>query len=735
MSTPQRTRLATWPALLLVAGAATSAQAIESRKPHLMNGNRIDHVVVLMLENRSFDHFMGWLYDGSVKPKFLYPKDAGIQVPPNQSKLRSFEGLAGLDEAKLQNPYTLDGKQDFLVPIRGARAPNIPQVNPHEDFIHVMEDLYNKGHDKMADKTEREQLIGGLEPTMNGWAANFIDAIRHTAEKEKPKNGELNVTKSLLSQIMETYVPNQLPVLSGLARNYAVSDLWFCSVPSQTTTNRAFVISGTARGLVTNDYYDPEGRSQDALPDTSTMFDVLSKHGVPWMFVAYDKWPPVIGKDWYEVTMFPSLKAKKADSKLNANFQNLAYFKQLAKTGDLKAVTFIEPHFGGGYWWGSSKRLVGNEFHPVADTTVGEFFVKEVYDALFRDGKNWKNTLLVITFDENGGTYDHFPPWRTTAMTDTRDKDANVPTDDDRKRIGGARTNIGGEVKKGMRNSTTETQFGFQFDRYGVRVPTLLISPYVKQGTLFRSPTDVPFDHTSIIASILTWQGIDPKDAGLGERVAKAPIFNSVLQEKVARKQDDVTSLGQRTSKAPPIKHGDVFTLSYIGNTWSKTAKPHWISGVESSLGSWYPTVGEEKDAIPFTVVGDKNASVTTGSKVQLTIADADVKYKGQRLIVPAYGSRGTAIFLRNNQDDMHSQWRIYPVASRNDGESLYPGDEVIIFTQAYMPESIGERTGVSSAKSDPYYRLTVDSESNPKFLGFRAGEWAVWKVTPWKKK
>src|SRR5207244_430097 len=77
----------------------------------------------------------------------------------------------------------------------------------------------------------------------------------------------------------------------------------------------------------------------------------------------------------------------------------------------------------------------------------------------------------------------------------------------------------------------TLTQFGFQFDKYGVRVPTLLISPYIKPNTLFRSPTDVPFDHTSIIKTILEWKGLYTKDAQqrLGQRVRYAPSFAGVL--------------------------------------------------------------------------------------------------------------------------------------------------------------------------------------------------------------
>src|SRR5207247_5792593 len=119
----------------------------------------------------------------------------------------------------------------------------------------------------------------------------------------------------------------------------------------------------------------------------------------------------------------------------------------------------------------------------------GRQFVSEVYSALIANADAWQGTLLVITFDEHGGTYDHVDPgWGAVTPDQYRGPD------------------------------------GFAFDRYGVRVPTLLISPWVSAGTVFRSPSStLKFDHTSIIATILGWCGADPAKAGLGARAPGPP--------------------------------------------------------------------------------------------------------------------------------------------------------------------------------------------------------------------
>ncbi len=119
-----------------------------------------------------------------------------------------------------------------------------------------------------------------------------------------------------------------------------------------------------------------------------------------------------------------------------------------------------------------------------------------MYHAI-RQGPQWNETLFVVTFDEHGGTYDHRPPPKT--------------------------------INPGSQRGTS----GFNFDRLGVRVPTILVSPFVEAGTVFRAPdaSAHPFDHTSLLKTLLMWAGVDPASAGMGARMPVAPTFEGVLAD------------------------------------------------------------------------------------------------------------------------------------------------------------------------------------------------------------
>jgi phospholipase C len=125
---------------------------------------------------------------------------------------------------------------------------------------------------------------------------------------------------------------------------------------------------------------------------------------------------------------------------------------------------------------------------------LGEDFLLRVWKAV-SGGKSWSSTLLIITFDEHGGCYDHVEP-----------PPAEPPD---------AQSNPGEQT--------------FRFDRFGVRVPTVLVSPYIEAGTVFRSPTNVPYDHTSILATIRDWLQIPKEKMLKSARIERAPTFENIL--------------------------------------------------------------------------------------------------------------------------------------------------------------------------------------------------------------
>jgi phospholipase C len=266
---------------------------------------------------------------------------------------------------------------------------------------------------------------------------------------------------------MHYFPPAQVPVLSELARSFAVCDQWHASAPCQTWPNRFFLHTGTANGYPNN--------SPTHFPyQMPTIFNALSDAGVEWK-IYYNDFPQslTLSKLW------PHLH----------RFQCYEDFKRHAKEGKLPAYTFIEPRF-------FTDLGFPKDQHPPHDVTFGEQLIADVYNHV-RTSPCWEKSLLVIIYDEHGGNYDHAPP------------PLAVPPDND----------SGGP---------------FAFDRYGVRVPAVLVSPYIKPGTILRSAPGglphhgppYPFDHASVIATLRKRFGIIKP---LTLRDAVAPVFDGVL--------------------------------------------------------------------------------------------------------------------------------------------------------------------------------------------------------------
>lgn len=713
----------------------------------MMNGHPIEHVVVLMMENRGFDHVLGYLYEGSDQPKLSYP-------PSPQGKhasLRSFEGLEGIDpvmpydydyELKIPNPQysrnplnrapkhimderNVSGKVRLR---RGARGSNIPTTNPHEDFIHIIQDMYYvdaadevlvaNPHD-MADADLRDEAIKSGSaykvPQMRGWAQNFCDGICHHRGEHTT---DLRANEELIHEIGDMYLPDQLPVLSGLSRHYAVSDLWFCSVPSQTNTNRAFWAAGTSAGMVKNDYYPPwhnpsfkptaedslpAGENEEGIPYRRSLFHVLSENGIDSAYYAsmhYLTYPNL-----YITTMFP--KIKKEAPRLKVAWLD-AFFEDL-EAGELPPLSYIEPLWSGGPAWeyvGGLPRVVGNEFHPVSDMFCGEFFIKKLYDKLIASPK-WDTTLFVITFDENGGTYDHFPPWE--ADPSGRDEGSKGP------------------------------EYGFGFDCFGVRVPTLLISKYIKAGTVFRSPTAVPFDHTSVISTVLEWLEIPKKDWRLGKRVENAPTFDEVLagsgdeeeeRKKKATGMAEFDAERQKRKSGKALGAGDGFRLRYVGNKWD-TPRPDeldYLGGPTTYRNYYYPIVTRDKSEALVFELEHADVPGVAGKPLDLVVAEGPAK--GYRLCVPASSTSVADTVYLVKKACKQSKWAVWLVNDRVEGAELYDGDEVYLMSDVYHQDKVN--TGMKGY--DPWQRLTIDpyDANTPRaqrWAKFRAGKWDIWRI------
>ncbi len=376
--------------------------------------SKINHVVVLMLENRSFDNMFGR----------LYPKSDG------------FDGLSGTEACV--------GPDGVSIPVwnepgTDEETMRIPNPDPGELWFDI-----------------NTQIFGSAQPgtplpdaSMAGFAKNYANQTVPPSDPCVAKN------------IMHYFSPEQVPVISRLARQFAVCDRWHASAPCQTWPNRFFVHTGTANGFQNND-------------------PIHFPYEMPTIFNRFEDLRIANGWKIYFHDMPQSLTLSRLWPHAE-NFRLYGEFRHDAKNGTLPAYSFIEPRY-------FADVALPNDEHPPHVVTLGEQLIADVYNSL-RGGPKWTETLFIITYDEHGGCYDHVPPPVAVPPSPT----ATLP---------------------------------FNFDRYGVRVPAVVISPYIQQGAVLRPPGKIPFDHTSIIATLRKRFSLGPQ---LSERDAVAPDLDVVL--------------------------------------------------------------------------------------------------------------------------------------------------------------------------------------------------------------
>jgi phospholipase C len=417
----------------------------------------IEHIVVVMLENRSLDHLLGFLYT-----------EAGNTSPAGDA----YDGLTGMESCPdaSGNPITVSRIT--------ATTPNayfMPGANPGEGYANTNAQLF--GASGASGAPASGAPAAGATPPMNGFVVNFAEAISHDGEV-----GKYVFPGTEAPMIMRCFDPSMVPVLSGLARGFAVCDRWFASAPTMTMPNRAFAGAGTS-----------DGRMDDAIKtfDVPSIYGLLGRHGLTWKIYGYET-PPLTAED------FPDTANAPAD-----NIGLFGQFQADAAAGTLPAYAFVEPD------WSAT----GNSQHPNYNVALGEQVLLDAYRAV-RDSPAWASTLLIVTYDEHGGCYDHVPPpWGAT------------PPD------------------------ATPGEFGFDFTRLGLRVPTVIVSAWTPAGTVFRVPDGTtPLDHTSILATIEHRWSLP----ALTRRDAAAPNVSGALSLTTARTDDPLAGVSAPTPPANP---------------------------------------------------------------------------------------------------------------------------------------------------------------------------------------
>ena len=356
--------------------------------------DKLQHIVVLMMENRSFDHMLGSLK--AVNPAIDGYVDADLFTNPDNKG----------------NPVKPQPKAAFQA-----------QLQPDPDHHFPAVDLQIFGGDKSDNR----------KPNMQGFVKSYFNQRRDAAH----------------SQMIMYYFPKEkLPVLTTLALEFAVFNRWFASIPGPTICNRAFAHYGTSFGRVDlNPIYPPE-----------TIKSIYSR--------LIGASPKRTAKVYYYDTTSSTMEVANLLQNEPELFGTYSQFLKDCEKGNLPNYSFVEPNYSDHET--DSGEEVANDQHPDHNMQAGEMFIASIYQAIKNNPDLWKSTALLITYDEHGGIFDHVPP--PDCLKDQFTADGNA----------------------------TGTGVPFHFDRLGVRVPSILISPWIPKGSV----DNRVFDHASIPATI-----------------------------------------------------------------------------------------------------------------------------------------------------------------------------------------------------------------------------------------
>jgi phospholipase C len=396
---------------------------------------KIEHVVVLMLENRSFDNLFG-LSPGAdgIAGKHLYNlRDPSAPISPDNPPFHAGPGA----------PFALDRGKGPSHSIRGTNL-----------------QLYGDPDGPRA----------GEAPTEIGFVASYQRSLRadHVAQP----------TDEELATPMLSFTPAELPSIHELARQFVLCDRWFCDVPGPTMPNRFYLHAGTSAGWGRNDWKQRV--------DVRTIYENLMDAGKTW--AAYYS-------DYLDLNSFTRLNHLR-----DTVFRYEDRFAADAAAGRLPSYTFIAPRFEAG------PGAPVTSMQAPADIRPGDALVADVYEAIRSNAGAWNKTLLVVVFDEHGGFFDHVPP-----------PSENIPNPDG--------------LESPPPGDHAHFSPRFAFDRLGVRVPAILVSPWLPKGRI----DSTRYQHTSILATLKALYGLPHF---LTRRDASATPFDQLLDELASPRTD-----------------------------------------------------------------------------------------------------------------------------------------------------------------------------------------------------
>ncbi len=446
---------------------------------------RIKHVVVLMLENRSFDHMFGF-----------------AAAPAGQT----IENLVGKNLSNLLNPAKPES----------ANNPKILAKKTAPFAVHDKEGpshSFNGTNVQLCDDRSgpsAQHLIKN-----NGFVRNYKDHLLQSTH---------TVDKSNLAEVMKSFSPTQLPAINALARDFCLCDHWFCEVPGPTMPNRMYIHAATSEGYVHNAFA-----------------------GHSWATYFHD---------FNEVLQFKAL------TKTPDHFRRFdERWKSDVANGKLATYSFILPRFM------NKTNARANSQHAPEDVRFGEHLIADVYDALAANQPLFNETALIVTYDEIGGFYDHIAP-------------------------GNARNPDGQDSPNPDDNATFQVP-SFKFDRLGLRVPTLIVSPWIPKGVV----ENRNLQHTSVIKTMSGATSF----ADLFKKL-NAPRPATDMPKKLPRPSlaDGVVSAVAGVPIDPADEPLDPLAKEWLEGTIKLTAKSHAVMalGVAALVAPPPATQGAASDFV-----------------------------------------------------------------------------------------------------------------------------------------
>jgi phospholipase C len=412
---------------------------------------KIKRFFVLVLENRSFDHMLG------------FSQISGIHAKTGEkTEIMGLTNIHAVGDGLEADEYNVDSNQTHWY----AAAPTefALQIDPGHEYGDMNYQLWTPPSPALPS--------GG---TNAGFVLNNEYYINEKKQTD-PDDPEASASPGV---VMRCFLPEQIPILYYLAREYAVCDQWFCSGPLPTLPNRMFIHAASSGGLDNSPSgWDAFTHSQLGAYnfENGNIFERLDDAGIAYRIYAGDE-------------------AVSSEFKLGSL---LAIEGMDGFEGDLgdenfsPRYVFIEPAYDA--IWGHYND--GNSEHPYGNVWAGEMLIAKIY-WLLSHSRFWWESALVILYDEGGGFYDHVPP----------------PT-----------TNV---VPPGDAEVEGRNENGFDFTKLGPRVPAVVVSPWIPQGTIDHTQ----YDHTSLLKTVELSFGLDP----LTDRDAHADNFAHLFRLQAPR--------------------------------------------------------------------------------------------------------------------------------------------------------------------------------------------------------